>query len=241
MSLPVVLAIQAVDPVGAEGLGGDLRVLADLDCAARIVATGVVLPPPHGRHRLPDDVLEAQIRGAFLERPPAVVRTGTFVDPAQAERVGACLREAHPPMVVVAYEPGSRAGDFRRATVEALRESLVPLSRVLVLRAGLAEDWFGEACEDLDGARRGAAGLVEGGAIGVLVTGVFSGGRVLDVLVDGERTAVFDTPRIAATRVDGLAVAHASALAAHLAHGLPLERAAAAAQRYVAARLSAGR
>lgn len=241
MSLPVVLAIQAVDPAGAEGLGGDLRVLADLDCAARVVVTGIVLPPPHGRHRVPDEVLEAQIRGAFAEKPPAVVRTGAFVDPGQAERVGACLREAHPPTVVVAYEPASRAADVRRATVEALRESLVPLSRVLVLRAGLAEDWFGDAIEDLDGAREGAAGLCERGAVAVLVTGVFAAGRVLDVLVDGERTAVFDTPRIAATRVEGLAVAHASALAAHLAQGLPLERAAGAAQRYVAARLAAAR
>lgn len=241
MSLPVVLAIQAVDPVGAEGLGGDLRVLADLDCAVRVAATGIVLPPPRGRYRLPDEVLEAQIRGAFAEKPPAVIRTGCFADPAQAELVGAWLREMHPASVVVAYEPGTRAADSRRETVEALRESLVPLSRVLVLRAGLAEDWFEDAVEDLDGARRGATGLLTRGAIAVLVTGVFAGGRVLDVLVDGERTAVFDTSRIAATRVEGLAVAHASALAAHLAHGLPLERAAGAAQRYVAARLAAAR
>ncbi len=241
MSLPVVLVIQAIAPDGAEAVGGDLRVLADLDCAARLVATGIVLPPPLGRHRLPDDVLEAQIRGIFAEKFPAVVRTGAFVDPAQAERIGACLREAHVPSVVVAYEPWSRAPEVRRATVEALRDSLVPVSRVLVLRAGLAEDWFGEGCEDLAGARRGATALLERGAIAVLVTGLFSAGRVLDVLVDGERTAVFDTPRIAATRVDGLAVAHASALAAHLAHGFPLERAAGAAQRYVAARLAAAR
>lgn len=241
MSPPVVLTVQAVDPAGAEGLGGDVRVFADLDCAVRVAATGIVLPPPRGRYVLPDEVFEAQIRAAFAERPPAVVRTGTFLEPTQAERAGAWLREMHPSTVVVAYEPGTRSADSRRATVEALREGLVPLSRVLVLRAGLAEDWFGEAREDLDGVRRGAEGLLARGAIAVLVTGIFSGGRVLDVLVDGDRTAVFDTPRIATARVEGLAVAHASALAAHLAHGLPLDRAAAAAQRYVASRLAAAR
>jgi hydroxymethylpyrimidine/phosphomethylpyrimidine kinase len=232
-----VLLVQYADTSGAEGVAGDARVVADLDCVARVAVTALHDPSRGGRHRTPDGVLAAQIRSAWADRPPAAVRTGGFSGPDQVAAVAGWLREMHASPVVVSHEPGSRAPEARRELVASLREHLLPLSRVLVVRAGLLEDWGAPEIGDLDTARAAAEHVRSLGAAAVLLTGVFQGGRVLDVLLDADRISVFDAPRIQAGRVEGLGIAHASALAAHMARGLPLERAAAAAQRYVAQRL----
>lgn len=238
MSLPAVLLVQYVDTSGAEGVAGDVGVLTELGCAARLAITALHDPSGAGRHRVPDSVLAAQVRSAWTERPPAAVRTGGFAAPEQVAAVAGWLREMHASPVVVSHEPAARAADAaRRELAAAVREHLLPLARVLVLRTGLADDWGAHDIQDLESARAAVEGLRSSGAAAVLLTGVFQGGRVLDVLQDGDRTAVFDAPRIQAARVEGLGIAHASALAAHMARGLPLERAAGAAQRYVAQRL----
>jgi len=73
-----------------------------------------------------------------------------------------------------------------------------------------------------------------------LITGWIVGNRVVDVLDDGGEHNVFDTGRLAAPRLEGIANAHAIALAAHLARGRTLDRAAQAAQRFVGLRLQRG-
>lgn len=237
MSPPSVLLLQYLDTTGAEGLAGDVGVLSDLECTARVAVTAVHQPPGAGRHRIPDDVLAAQIRAAWADRPPVAVRTGGFAGTEQVAAVAGWLREMHASPIVVSHEPASRAPEGRRELAAAVREHLLPLSRVLVLRAGLADDWGAADIGDLASARAAVRHIRSLGAAAVLLTGVFQGGRVLDILEDGERTSVFDAPRIQAARVEGLGSAHASALAAHMARGLSLEHAAAAAQRYVAQRL----
>lgn len=237
MNSPHVLVIQYVDTDGAEGAAGDLRVLADLECSARLAVTSLHQPGSARRFRVPDEVLGAQVRAAWVDGRPAVVRTGGFAVPDQSGVVAKWLREMHASPVVVGYEPASRVPQERRELAESIRLNLLPLARVLVLRVGLAEDWGIEPLPDLSTARAAVERLRSSGAAAVLLTGLFSGNRVLDVLQDGEKTAVFDAPRVQAARVEGLGVAHASAVAAHMARGLPLAQAAAAAQRYVGQRL----
>jgi hypothetical protein len=64
---------------------------------------------------------------------------------------------------------------------------------------------------------------------------------VLDVLDEGGGVSVVDASRVAAPPLAGLSGAHAAALTGHLARGLPIAAAAAAAQRTVALRLQRGR
>jgi hydroxymethylpyrimidine/phosphomethylpyrimidine kinase len=125
--------------------------------------------------------------------------------------------------------------------MNALTRFLFPAARVVVVRAGDLDLLTEKRAEGLDELRSAASVLRERGAGAVLISGGVLKGRVLDVLDDGGQVTVFDTTRLSVSRVEGLAGAHAAALAAHLARGLDLREAAAAAQRYVALRLQRGR
>jgi hydroxymethylpyrimidine/phosphomethylpyrimidine kinase len=127
-----------------------------------------------------------------------------------------------------------------RAALDTIRRSLHSLSSVVVIRAGDLEVHGGGSPEDLEAARGLAATIRAGGAASVLLAGLGWRGRAIDLLDECGVVTVLDAPRLAAARVEGIAGAHAAALACHLARGLPLASAAAAAQRYVALRLQRG-
>jgi hydroxymethylpyrimidine/phosphomethylpyrimidine kinase len=110
-----------------------------------------------------------------------------------------------------------------------------------VARATDCEFLAGLEVADLDGLRDAAKRLRDLGARAALVAGLVVRGRVLDLVDDDGKVVVLDTARIQAPRVPGLAGAHAAALTAHLARGLPLSGAAEAAQRYIGFRLQRGR
>lgn len=235
---PVVLSIHALDPRGEEGIAGDARVLQELGCRAAVVATCAIAGP--GAVEIAPEIVAHALAAAFDGAAPAAGRTGRFSDPAQIERIARSLRDRPLPPLVVAFEPGPGGDSVRSDLARATADALAPLARVLLVRAGNLPAWGIGAPSDLDEAREAAARLRESGAAAALVTGVLDRGRVLDLLDDGGRGGAFDAPRIAAPRIEGLAGAHATAVAAHLAMGLPLATAASAAQRYVARRLRRG-
>ena len=128
-----------------------------------------------------------------------------------------------------------------RETLEAYRDILYPQARVLVVRAGELDLATGARPESLGQMQDAAKQLREQGAGAVLVSGGQINGRVLDLLDDHGDITTFGAARLKAPRVEGLADAHAAALACHLARGLDLRQAVRAAQRYVAIRLQRGR
>jgi len=110
-----------------------------------------------------------------------------------------------------------------------------------VARAADCGFFAGREVTDLDGLRDAAARLRDLGARAVVVAGLLVRGRVLDLVDDDGNVVLLDAARIQAPRIPGLAGAHAAALTAHLARGLPLPNAAEAAQRYIGFRLQRGR
>jgi hydroxymethylpyrimidine/phosphomethylpyrimidine kinase len=99
----------------------------------------------------------------------------------------------------------------------------------------------GAPAESIDGLTSAARALRGEGASAVLVAGATWKGRVIDLLDDEGKVTVLDASRVQAPHVGGLAGAHVVALTAHLARGLALSSAFAAAQRYIALRLQRGR
>ena len=86
--------------------------------------------------------------------------------------------------------------------------------------------------EDLQEAARRIHDL---GPTAVIITGGHRDGDVVvDVLYDGDRFLELRTDRVPDRQVHGTGCAFASAVAAYLAQGVPLEQAAERAQRYVA-------
>jgi hydroxymethylpyrimidine/phosphomethylpyrimidine kinase len=241
---PAVLTLHAVDTAAEEGVVVDAAVLAELGCRPLQVVTAVLAAghTPHALEELSPSLLAQQFEAALEIARPRAVRVGLLRSPAQVRLLAELLRTYHLDGLVLA--PMRRLHRIEvqdPATREAIATHLEPLARVSIVRAADLDGIAGDGAPDLSALRAAAAALRGQGARAVLIAGAAWHGRIVDFLDEDGSEAVLDTARIAAPRVAGLASAHAAALAAHLAHGLPLLRAAEAAQRYVGQRLQRGR
>ena len=105
------------------------------------------------------------------------------------------------------------------------------------LAAGTAPPPAGGA--NLPGARRAAAALVAAGLPAVLVKGGHLRGRATDVLATGAGQRLFIAPRVAGSSPRGTGCSLATAIAAGLAAGRPLETAVGSAKRWLLGRIRA--
>lgn len=219
---PAVVSVHALHAGGGEGLIADAGVFAELDCRALAVATSVVAEAP-----LSSALLRSQLEAAARSATIAAVRTGFVKGQEQVELLGEFIANTAKDTSVISWS--ALDGETRTAMLRAV----VQKARVVVLPAAKADG--------IEGLKAAAKELRDQGARAVLVSGLIARGRVIDLLDDGGAVALFDTTKIQAPRVEGLAGAHAAALAAHLARGLTLAQASQAAQRYVGFRLRRGR
>ena len=215
---PSVLTIGALLTGADDGIVSDASVLSDLGCRPAVVPTCLVPGSGEAALPLPPAVFSAAL-AAGLDEAPRASRVGEIGD-QDVESHAALLASRAPDGIVLAPEA---------AALPALSAS----AAVVVVRGGDLRDLA--ALERLASSVRGE------GARSVLVAGASLRGRVVDLLDEEGRVTVFDTSRIQAPRIPGLAGAHVTALVAHLAHGESLVRAAEAAQRYVGLRLRRGR
>jgi hydroxymethylpyrimidine/phosphomethylpyrimidine kinase len=236
--------VGAVVSHDGDGLVGDAEVIHELDCRAACVATSVLAASAKellALEPLKAEVVGRQIAAALADDRPDAARIGIVHE--ELIPLVAGLVERHVPQAAV-YAPVVRVSGTQvlnaRVTAAAQAE-LYPRVRVVVIRASDAGTLTGEEVSDLTRMRAAAEALRRAGARAAIVAGFLSGGRVIDVVDDGGRLAVFDTTRHQSPRIPGLAGAYAASLAAHLARGAELARAAEAAQRYVGSRLVRGR
>ncbi len=239
-----VLSVNAADTQGDSQLA-DGAVFRDMQCSPLLVTTAV-LSAAQGRVDALEPVslglVAQQFESIFESCRADAARVGILANREQIELIGELLGTFHVPNVVLA--PVFRIGRtpiLPGPAIEALFRFLFPVVRVVVVRAGDLEILADQRAESLGSFRSAAAALRKQGTGAVLISGGILKGRVLDVLDDDGQVTVFDTTRLEVSRVEGLAGAHAAALAGHLARGLNLSQAAAAAQRYVALRLQRGR
>lgn len=218
---PTVVSVHALDAGGGEGLVADAQVFSELDCRAVCVATGVLPSVP-----LSPGLLRGQLDAAQRSAAIGAVRTGFVKGVEQVALLGEFIGSAAPERTVISWSA------LDEQTREAMLREVVPKARVVVARASQTS---------IEGLCAFAKELRDRGARAVLVAGMVARGRVIDFLDDGGAVVLLDTARIQAARVEGLAGAHAAALAAHLARGLTLPQASEAAQRYVGFRLRRGR
>ena len=227
---PRVASVHALDAGVGDGLLADAQVFAELDCRAVSIATAVV-----GMEPLPPSLVLRQIEAATRTEGIAAARIGYVRGEEQVELLGELIGTAAKEASVVSWS------GLDAETREAMLRHVVPRARVVVARASDQTQDGGRDIVDLEELRAAAADLRNRGAKAVVLCGLILRGRVIDLLDDGGSVVVLDTARVQAKRVDGLAGAHAAALAAHLARGLTLAQAAEAAQRYVGFRLRRGR
>ncbi|HSC47609.1 MAG TPA: hydroxymethylpyrimidine/phosphomethylpyrimidine kinase [Gammaproteobacteria bacterium] len=236
---PVVLIIAGNDPSGGAGLAADIQaVTAQGAHPAPVVAAITVQDSADvaAVEAISASRVTEQARTVLADLPVKAVKLGLLGSAAVGKAVAALLRE-HPGLPVV-VDPVLAAGGGRALADEALyhvyRRELLPLATVATPN--------GSEARRLTTGSTGPAGtmLLELGAVHVLVTGGDEDTpQVVNTLFSrGGGRKDFTWPRLPG-RYHGSGCTLASALAALLAHGRPVEDAVQEAQRYTWSTLEA--
>jgi hydroxymethylpyrimidine/phosphomethylpyrimidine kinase len=249
-----LLVVAGHDPGGGAGVAADREAAARFGVDAHCVVTAWT-DQANGRVRAvgarpaAEWASEAERALAAAPFPFGALKSGLLPD-ADAVRALAALCErfasAGRPVVVDPVLAASGGEPFLdEAGVECLRSELIP--RAVVLTPNLIElARLGHADPDRLAGDRGARveaarQLLEAGARAVLVKAGHGEGPADDLLVEaGRPPRWFTRPRVPGAALHGSGCRHASALAAHLAHGATLESAALGAARYLADLLASG-
>ena len=243
-SPPIVIAFAASDPTGGAGLQADLLTIASLGCHPLSVVTGLTVQDTRGVQGLiaiDSALVERQARSVLEDIPVAAFKLGVLSSSANARSVAAILAEYPRTPVVLDPVLASGRGDALAdaATIEVLRSALLPRTTVLTPNSVEARRLCGAAPDANLGAC--ARELLKTGCKYVLVTGTHeTGPEVVNTLYDAHRVAREDRWQRLAGAYHGSGCTLASAIAALLSRGLPVESAVRQAQEYTWKSLAAG-
>lgn len=247
------LTIAGSDSGGGAGIQADLKTFAAFGVYGTTAITAVTAQNTRGvitAAALSADLVTAQIEAIAGDIRIDAAKIGMLATAAIVEAVASAIEELDLPLVVLDPVMVSSSGErlLDEDGIQALRLELLPRARVITPNVPEAEALSG--CRIASGAdrRRAAERLHEMGAAAVVITGGHRGftddrGEVVDLLFDGSSFLELRAPRVSvdgAHRPHGTGCTFASALAAGLALGDPLEKSAARAQLYVAGAIAHG-
>lgn len=233
-----VLILAGSDSGGGAGIQADIKAVTMMGGFAATAITAITVQNTlgvHGVHPLPLELIAAQARAVLEDIGADAVKTGMLGSVEVVETVAALLDEAKAPAVVdpVMVAKGGHPL-LPDAAVEAVKRLMIPRAALLTPNAPEAEALTGLAVRDIDGQRRAGEALLAMGARAVLMKGGHvDGPTVIDLLMTTDGETVLEAERIDTRHTHGTGCTLASACAAGLALGRPLEVAVAEAWAYV--------
>lgn len=233
-----VLILAGSDSGGGAGVQADIKAVTMMGGFAATAITAITVQNTlgvHGVHPLPLELIAAQARAVLEDIGTDAVKTGMLGSVEVVETVAALLDEAKAPAVVdpVMVAKGGHPL-LPDAAVEAVRRLMIPRAALLTPNTPEAEALTGLTVRDIDGQRRAGEALLNLGARAVLMKGGHvDGPTVIDLLMTADGETVLEAERIDTRHTHGTGCTLASACAAGLALGRPLEVAVAEAWAYV--------
>ncbi len=242
-----VLTIAGSDSGGGAGIQADLKTFSALGCFGMTAITAITAQNTEGVraiHGVPPDMLRAQIDAVVEDIGVDAVKIGMLHAPEVVQVVADAIRRHGLPNVVLDPVMVATSGDrlIAEETVAVLVRELFPLAALVTPNLDEGGWLLGRPItreEELDAA---AGDLLALGARAVLLKGGhLPGERVVDLLAlpGGERHRLASA-RIATHNGHGTGCTLSSAIAAHLARGLPLVQAVQEARRYILGAIEAG-
>ena len=234
-----VLIIAGSDSGGGAGIQADIKAVTLLGGHAATAITAITVQNTlgvHGVHPLPLDLIAAQARAVLDDIGADAIKTGMLGSTAVVEQVAAILDSIAVPAVIdpVMIAKGG-ATLLPNDAASAVRVLMIPRAALLTPNAPEAEALTGLAVANLDGQRRAGEALLAMGARAVLMKGGHVPGEtVIDLLLTPTGETLMEGERFNTRNTHGTGCTLASACAAGLALGLPLEVAVANAWAYVA-------
>jgi hydroxymethylpyrimidine/phosphomethylpyrimidine kinase len=224
LTVPRCLTIAGSDSGGGAGIQADLKAFAAAGCFGTSAIVALTAQNTLGViavQELPPSFVEAELEAVFSDIGVDAAKTGMLFSRRVIDVVADFLA-VHPVPLVVdpVMVASSGAKLLQDDAVEALVDRLFPLATVVTPNLMEAEALAGT------GTRHELAERIhELGAPAVIVTGGH-GGEAVDHLFDGERHVEIEVERHDVAATHGAGCTHSATLAANLAKGLSLVKAA---------------
>lgn len=245
-SPPIALTIAGSDSGGGAGIQADLKTFSALGVFGASVITALTAQNTRevrAIHGVPPPFIRAQLETVLDDLEVDAVKIGMLATPGIIETVAAVLRERVRVPVVVDPVMVAKSGDrlLQAEAVAALRESLLPLARLITPNLPEAADLLG--CREPADEEAMASMLDPLMALGpdavLLKGGHLAGDHSVDLLRHAGETRRFSTPRVSTRNTHGTGCTLSSAVTAQLALGRDLPAAVKAAKEYVSAAIRA--
>jgi hydroxymethylpyrimidine/phosphomethylpyrimidine kinase len=233
-----VLIVAGSDSGGGAGVQADIKTVTVLGGHAATAITAITVQNTLGVtdvHPVPLQIVEAQARAVLDDIGADVIKTGMLGDYAVVELAAKLIEGAGVPAVVdpVMAAKGGHAL-LEDDAVGAVRELLAPRAALLTPNAPEAAILTGLVVETTDDLERAGEALLALGCGAVLMKGGhIEGPRVVDLLMTPYSTVRYESGRIETRHTHGTGCTLASACAALIAQGVPLEAAVGRARDYV--------
>jgi hydroxymethylpyrimidine/phosphomethylpyrimidine kinase len=237
---PSALTIAGSDSSGGAGIQADLKTFAAFGVYGTCAVTAVTAQNTTGisaSSAMPADLVGAQIEAVASDIPPDAVKTGMLATAAIVEAVAAAVQSLELPALVVDPVLVSKSGVrlLDDDGIQMLLSELLPLACVVTPNLPEAEVLSGLRITSIEDRQRAARAIHDRGADAVVITGGHEeGDEIVDLLFDGELFSEYRTARLPSRQTHGTGCTFASAVAAGLARGDPLESAVSRAQTFVA-------
>jgi hydroxymethylpyrimidine/phosphomethylpyrimidine kinase len=247
MHYPRFLSIAGSDSGGGAGIQADIKTASALGCYAMTAVTAITAQNTCGVtaiHAIPVDMLKAQIEAVMDDIGIDALKIGMLHSPEVVEVVAWAIRHYGITKVVLDPVMVSANGDplITPETVDILVRELFPLASVVTPNLDEAAFLLQRPLTDRAQLDDAARDLLAMGAPTVLLKGAhLPGERIIDIFAsaDGEWLRM-DGPRIISANIHGSGCTLSSAIASHLAIGLPLQQAVIAGRDYILKAIAAG-
>ncbi|MBO0779723.1 MAG: bifunctional hydroxymethylpyrimidine kinase/phosphomethylpyrimidine kinase [Ktedonobacteraceae bacterium] len=234
--LPRALTIAGSDSGAGAGIQADLKTFAALNVYGLSALTAITAQNTLGVRgvlELPPTMVEAQIEAVLEDIGADTAKTGMLASPAIIEIVAACMNRWSVPLIV---DPVMRAKGgaplLQTEAVNALRTTLLPLAEVITPNLPEAEVLTGRPVETLQEMRDAARAIHDLGPRHVVIKGGHRMTDATDIYFDGANFVQLTAAHIATRHTHGTGCTFSAAIAALLAHGLPVDQAISGAKRY---------
>jgi hydroxymethylpyrimidine/phosphomethylpyrimidine kinase len=240
-----VLVVAGSDSGGGAGIQADIKTITALGGYAMTAITAITAQDTtgvHAIHRVPVEIVRAQMECVLADIGADSVKTGMLVDAATIGTIADVL-EAHRgiPLVldpVMVAKGGAALLDPEAVTI--LRRRLFPLAALITPNLPEGEALTGLEIPDEAAMRRAASALLTLGAPAVLLKGGhLPGATVVDLLATEDGIEAFRSRRISTRHTHGTGCTLASAITTSLAQGMALRDAIRRARAYVHAAIAA--
>lgn len=237
---PRVLIIAGSDSSGGAGVQADIKTCAAFGVYSATAITAVTAQNTVGVQRveaMSADIVAAQMRSVLTDIGADVIKIGMLANAEIIKTVAEVITELAEDIPVV-LDPvlvsTSGADLLDTSAIEALKEHLLPLADLVTPNSIEAAVLTGMKVSDVDEMVKAGEVLLGMGAYGALMKGGHIDGKnIVDVLVTPDGNHIMTAQRIYSRHTHGTGCTLASAVAALLAQGAPIEIATQEAREFV--------